>query len=182
NELSMHRKTGHECAHRFTARTRGENSLGSTHALQRSDGILSDAIDVDVRAELICQLCLVGSTADGDRVESHMPGKLDTEMPKAANALHGDQVSAAQAGISQGVIGRHSGTQERCSVNGTELIRNGSDGARLGEHHFCIPSVHADSQDHGVQAIHHVAATARHAYTVFAGDESDTHALAEFPL
>src|SRR5262245_20491273 len=30
-------------------------------------------------------------------MESHMPRKLDTEMPKAADALHGDQVAAAPA-------------------------------------------------------------------------------------
>jgi hypothetical protein len=26
-------------------------------------------------------------------MESHVPGKLDTKMPKATNALHSDQIS-----------------------------------------------------------------------------------------
>jgi hypothetical protein len=36
----VRRQTGHEPAHRFTAGACGEEWLGSTHALQRSHGIL----------------------------------------------------------------------------------------------------------------------------------------------
>src|SRR5215468_1007143 len=114
-------------------------------------------------------------------MESHMPRKLDTEMPKAADALHGDQVAAAQASIAQSVIGRHSRAEERGSVNGTEFVGNGSDRACLRDHHFRISSVLVYSQNHGVLAIHDVPAPARYAHAVFTGNESDTHALANFP-
>jgi hypothetical protein len=38
-------------------------------------------------------------------MESHVPRKLDTKMTKATNALHGDQISAAQAGVPKSVVG-----------------------------------------------------------------------------
>jgi hypothetical protein len=39
-------------------------------------------------------------------MESQLPRKLDTQMPEAANALHGDQISTAQAGVAKSVVGR----------------------------------------------------------------------------
>jgi hypothetical protein len=34
-------------------------------------------------------------------MESHVPRKLDTKMPKATNALHSDQISTAQARVAK---------------------------------------------------------------------------------
>ena len=48
---------------------------------------LGGSIDVDVRAKVFRKLFLVASTPDCDATESHVPRKLDTKMPKAANAL-----------------------------------------------------------------------------------------------
>jgi len=47
-----------------------------------------------VCTHIFSQAFLVGSTSDCDSAESHVPRKLDTKMPKAANALLGDRQRA----------------------------------------------------------------------------------------
>ena len=116
-----------------------------------------------------------------DSMESHVPRKLDTKMPKATNALHRDQISAAQAGVAKSVVGRDTRAEERSGFCGTELIRNGSDAARFSDHHFRISSVHGYSGYHGVLTIHNVSASARFAHPIFAAEKADTDPLTDFP-
>ena len=54
-------------------------------------------------------------------------------MPKATNALHSDQISAAQTGVAKSVVGRNARTEEGGGFCGAELIRNGCDAARLSD-------------------------------------------------
>jgi hypothetical protein len=46
-------------------------------------------------------------------MESHLPRKLDTQMPKAANALHSNQVATTQAGVAKSVVSRDTRAQQR---------------------------------------------------------------------
>src|SRR5260370_7950161 len=115
-------------------------------------------------------------------MESHMPGKLHTKMSKSANALHRDQISAAQAGVAKGVVGRDTGAEERGGFCRTELVRNGSDAACFSDHHFRVSTIHSHSQYHGVLTIHDVPASARFAHPVFAADQADTDPLTDFPF
>jgi hypothetical protein len=114
-------------------------------------------------------------------MESHVPGKLDTKMPKATNALHSDQISSAQAGVAKSVVGCDPRAEERGGFYGRELIRNGNDGACFSDHHFRISSVRSYSGYHGVLTIHHVSASAWLAHPVFAAEEADTDPLTDFP-
>src|SRR5207247_589353 len=102
------------------------------------------------RAQTFRQLFLLASTPDCDSMESHVPRKLDTKMPKATNALHGYQISAAQAGVAESVVGRDTCAEERGGFYGSELVRHGSDAARFSDHHFRISSIHGYSRYHGV--------------------------------
>ena len=102
-------------------------------------------------------------------------------MPKAPNALHSDQVSGPQAGVAKGVIGCNSRAKERGGFCGTELVRNGSDPACFGDHHFRISSIHVYPRRHRALTTHHVPASARFAHAVFAGDQADTNPLTDFP-
>src|SRR6267154_156685 len=102
-------------------------------------------------------------------------------MSKAADALHRDQISAAQAGIAEGVVGCDPRAEERGGLRGAELVRNGSDAARFGDHHFRISTVHGHSRRYGVLPIHRTPASARYAHAVFASDHADTNALTDFP-
>src|SRR6185369_8134440 len=111
---------------------------GPAHTLQYRCGVIDGSIDVNVRAQLFRKLFLLASSPDCDRTESHVPRKLDTEMPKPANALHSHQISAAQAGIANGVISRDTRAEERGGLHGSELVRNGSDAARFSDHDFRI--------------------------------------------
>jgi len=110
-----------------------------------------------------------------------VPGKLDTKMSKSANALHRDQISAAQAGVAKSVVGGDTRAEERGGFGGTELVRNGSDGASFSDHHFRISSIHGHPQYNWVLTIHSVSASARLAHPVFASDQADTNALTDSP-
>jgi hypothetical protein len=115
-------------------------------------------------------------------MESHVPRKLDAEMPKAANALHSDQISAAQASVAKSVVGRNTRAEERGGLYGSELVRNGSDAVRFSNHHFRISTIYSYSRCDGVLTLHHVSASARFADTVFTAEKADTDALTDFPF
>src|ERR1700737_1979020 len=102
-------------------------------------------------------------------------------MPEAANALHGDQISTAQASVAKSVVGGDARTEKRGGFRGTELVRNGREGARFRDHHFRIASIYGYSQCHRVLTIHSVSASAWLAHAVFAGDQALTAPLATFP-
>jgi hypothetical protein len=110
-----------------------------------------------------------------------VPRKLDAKMPKAANALHGDQISAAQASVTKSVVGRDTRAQERGGFCGTELIRNGSNAARFSDHHFRISTIRGYSRYDGVLTLHHVSASARFAHAILAAEEANTDPLPDFP-
>src|SRR5262249_19661047 len=159
-----------------------ENRPGFAHTLQHRGGILDSSIDVEMRAQIFRKFFLVASTPDCDCTESHTPRKLDTKVPKAANALHGDQISAAQAGIAKSVVCRDPCTEERGRLCGSQLVRNGSNAARFSNHHLRISSISSYSRHHRMLTIHHVSASARFAYSVFPSDQADTNTLTDFPF
>jgi hypothetical protein len=103
-------------------------------------------------------------------------------MPKAANSLHCDQISTAQAGVAKSVVGRDPRAEKRSGFRRREFIRNRSDGACFRDHHFRISSIRGYSRYHGVLTIHTVSAPARFAHTVFAGNEADTNPLTNLPF
>jgi hypothetical protein len=154
---------------------------GSAHTLQYCSGIVDGGIDVEVRAQIFRKVLFLASTADCDGMESHVPRKLDTKMPKATNTLYSDQISTAQAGVAKSVVGRDTRAEERSSFYGCELIRNGSDAARFSDHHFRISSIRGYSQYDRVLTIHDVSTSARFAHPIFSGNEADTNPLTDFP-
>jgi hypothetical protein len=111
-----------------------------------------------------------------------VPRKLDAKMPKTANALHSDQISAAQTSVAKSVVGRNTSAEKRGSFCGPELIGNGGDAARFSNHHFRISSIHGDSRYHRILTIHNVSASAWLAHPVFAAEESETDPLTDFPF
>jgi hypothetical protein len=149
--------------------------------LEYRSGIVDSSIDVDMCAQTFHKLFFIASTPDCDSMKSHMPRKLNAEMPKAANALHSDQISTAQAGVAKSVVGRDPRAHEGGGFYGTELVRNGSDTPCLRDHHFRISPIHRYSRRHGVLTIHNVSAPARFTHPVFAADEADADPLTDFP-
>src|SRR5580704_12317471 len=149
--------------------------------LQHCCGILGGRIDIDVRAQVFRQLFLVTSTPDCDSTKSHMPGKLDAKMPKSTNALHGDKISAAQAGVAKSVVSRDTCAKQGGGFGGLELIWNRADAARFSDHYFRIPSIRRYSRYHRVLTIHDVSTPARFAHPVFSCNEADSNPLSDFP-
>jgi hypothetical protein len=114
-------------------------------------------------------------------METHMPRKLDTKMPKAANSLYSDQISTTQAGVAKSVVGRDPRAEERSRFSRPQVLRNRRDAARFSDHRFRISSIHGDSRHHGILTIHNVSASAWLAHSVFAAKEPDTDPLTDFP-
>jgi hypothetical protein len=133
-------------------------------------------------AQVFRKLFLVASLSDCDSTESHVPRKLHTKMPKATNALHSDQISAAQASIAKSVVCRNTGAEERGGLYGSQLVRNRSDAVRFRNHHFRISSIRGYSRCDGVLTLHHVSAPAWLAHPVFAAEEADPDSLTDFPF
>jgi hypothetical protein len=115
-------------------------------------------------------------------MESHVPRKLDAEMPKATNALHRDQISAAQASVAKSVVGRNTRAEQRSGLHGSELVGNGSDAVRFSNHYFRISTIDSYSRCDGVLTLHHVSASARFAHPIFTAEKADTDALTDFPF
>src|SRR5882762_214132 len=182
NELAAGGKTGHKWPHSTATGGCCENRSGPAHTLQHRCGIIDGSIDVDLRAQVFRKLFLVASLPDGDSAESHVPRKLDAKMPKATNALHRDQISAAQASVAKSVVGCNTRAEEWGGLYGCELIRNGSDAVRFSNHHFRISSIHGYSRYDGVLTLHHISASARFAHSVFTAEEADTDPLTDFPF
>src|SRR5713226_2351851 len=164
DELPAGCKAGHKWPHSTATGGCCKNCSGPAHTLQHRCGIIHGSIDVDVRAQVFRKLFLLASLPDCDGTESHVPGKLDAKVPKATNALHSDQISAAQAGVAKSVVGGDTRAEERGGFCGTELIRNGRDAARFSDHHFRISSIRSHSRCHRVLTIHNVSASARFAH------------------
>jgi hypothetical protein len=114
-------------------------------------------------------------------MKAHVPRKLDAQMSKTADALHSDQISAAQASIAKSVEGRNASAEERGGFRSPEFIGNGGDASRFSDHQLRITSIHGDSWDHGILAIHNVSASAWLVHPVFAAEETDTDPLTDFP-
>src|SRR5882762_7083576 len=103
-------------------------------------------------------------------------------MSEAADALDGDEISAAQAGVAEGVVGGDAGAEERGGFRGAEVVGDGGDAAGFGDHNFGVAAVDSDAGDYGVEAIDDVAAAAGLAGAIFAAEEADAYALTNFPF
>jgi hypothetical protein len=114
-------------------------------------------------------------------METHVPGELDTKMPKATNTLHSDQISTTQAGVAKSVVGRDARAEKRGCFRGPKAIRDTRDTARFSDHRFRISSIHGDSRYHRIVTIHNVSTSAWLAHSVFPAEEPNTDPLADFP-
>jgi hypothetical protein len=110
-----------------------------------------------------------------------VPRELDPKMPEATNALHSDEISAAQAGVAKSVVGRDARAEQRSSFCRRKFIRNREMPSGLRDHHFRISAVHGYSRRNGVLAIYDVSATARFTRSVLSGNEADTNPLTDSP-
>src|SRR5712672_1758580 len=103
-------------------------------------------------------------------------------MSEATDALDGDEISAAKAGVAKGVVGGDAGAEERGGFGGAEIVGDGGDAASFGDHDLGVAAVDGDAGDYGVEAIDDVAAAAGLAGAVFAAEEADAYALTNFPF
>ena len=98
-----------------------------------------------MRAELLGELGLVSTTADRGDLEAHVASVLDPEVAEPADAEHGDEIARLGWRIAQSAERREAGAEQRCRVDGQEIIRHRHEPAGLGDHHLRIASILLDA-------------------------------------
>ena len=124
SSLPFTRQSIHERGDRLCVRRRRENHARAAELLQFRRRIASIGINVMVRAQFSRQRFLVLASADRHGLESHLPRVLNTEMSQSADAVHGDHIAAARAGIAQRVVDRDARAHERPRFLRRQVVRN----------------------------------------------------------
>jgi len=103
-------------------------------------------------------------------------------MAKSADALNGDQIAGARAGVAKRIENRDAGAKQRRSFGGGEVIWDS--GNRFGgrNHVFRVTAVMADAGNFVELAENEIAAAAGIAGETMASVPSDSDALAGFPV
>ena len=138
--------------------------------LQNGSDILDFGIDIDAAPNLFRKLFLISPAAECNRMKSHVPCELDTHMPEAADALHCDQVSAAQAGVTCSALYVVTPAQSSgAAPHGTEFSEMEANSMRFGD--SSLPHIlHLRSLPKPLgSAIHHIPTPAWCAHTILAG-------------
>src|ERR1700733_2912705 len=102
-------KPARDSLHCFAVGDGGEDRLRAAHRRQRFGRVLSVAVDVVTRAQLLCQLLFVAAAVDRDRPETLTRRELDSEMPEAADAVNGDDIAGTGASVAKSVKGGDAG-------------------------------------------------------------------------
>jgi len=76
-------------------------------------GIVGGSIDVDVRAQIFRKLFLITSAPELRQCGTPCAVQTGPQVPKAANALHGDQISTAATRIAKSVVGGNPRAEKR---------------------------------------------------------------------
>src|SRR5258708_1403079 len=97
-----------------------------------------------VRPELFRESRLIRPAGDRRHAKSHVGGKLHSQVPKPANALHGHKVPGPGRRTTQGVVGGESRTKQRRGVDGTQILRDGDQSAGNAQHDLGIAAIVVD--------------------------------------
>ncbi len=71
--------------------------------------------------------------------------------------------------------------RQGCRFRGRQSVGNGRQRVRVRDHHLGIASITGNSGNRLILAVHEVAFPARRAAAAIAGEETNAHALADFP-
>src|SRR3984957_15545122 len=109
--------------------------------------ILGAAVDVVAGAKLFCQLLLVAPPIDGDGPEALARCELDSEVPKAADAVNGDDIAGAGTGMAKRVEGGDAGAEQRRRFDHVEIVRHVRDRRDMGDHVGGVAAVAGPTAD-----------------------------------
>src|SRR2546428_1733968 len=134
-----------------------------------------------MRAEFFRERGVFRPAADGGDLVAEFTGKLNSKVPQAADALHGNEVRWHSPAVAEGIEGGDSGAHQRTCLCGIQALRHGCERFDRGEHVFLIAAVIADAGNFQVEAIRKISAAASNASAVLAPVPADADALAFFP-
>jgi hypothetical protein len=111
-----------------------------------------------------------------------VPGELDAEMTEATNALHGHKIAGTERCITNCVVRRHTRAKKRRRVDCIERVGKRDHRVSIGDHHFCISTIHADSGDGEILTIDRISPAAKLTVSVGTAEKADADSLSETPL
>ncbi|HKT35973.1 MAG TPA: hypothetical protein VJR03_14190, partial [Nitrospira sp.] len=115
-------------------------------------------------------------------MESHLAGVLNTKVAETSNALDGNEVTGASAGIPQRIEDSDPGTEERRGFVGWKIVWHDSDRLGGSDHVLSVSSVEVDCGDLFELAVDEVAAAAGITNKAVSAMPADADALTRFPL
>src|SRR5712692_4763967 len=134
-----------------------------------------------MRAEFPGQRGVFRPAADGGDLVAEFTGKLNSKVPQAADALHGNEVRWHSPAVAEGIEGGDSRAHQRTCLCGIQALRHGCERFDRGEHVFLIAAVIADAGNFQVEAIRKISAAASNASAVLPAVPANADALAFFP-
>src|SRR5438132_2218763 len=167
---------------RLAVRRRGQDQVCPSELLQAFRGRDLLRIDVLVRAQLPDELRLVRTARDGDGPEAHARGELDGEVAKAADALDRHGIARPGAAVAERVVRRDARAEQRCYIDGLELLGEVHTGFVRHDHVLGVPAVMTDPGDPLPFAVDEETLAAGVADEAVATVPADAHPVALLPL
>src|SRR6185503_18435715 len=121
---TVHREAANGAGDRLWARRGCDDDLDAAHTLKFGRRIGRGAVDVVSGTQLSRQRLLVCTSCDGDGAEAHLGGKLNGQMPEAADAQDSDGVPSAHATVAQRVERGDASAHQRRGIDRIDLLRN----------------------------------------------------------
>src|SRR5947207_1312616 len=134
------------------------------------------------RAQLFRQRPLVLAARDRHRFETHLRGKLNTEMTKSADPEHSNKITTARAAVAQRIKRRDTGAHEWRAFDRRQIFRHQRQRRRGSEH---ILGVTAVERNPGSEQSHlagkEIAPPARIAVSAMSSVPAHANSLTRFP-
>src|SRR5262245_35689319 len=124
---------------------------------------------------------LILSSTDRDRFEAHLSRVLNPQMSEPADAVDGNHIAGARAGISQSVEDSDARAHERPCLLGRQFFRNRSERLLRGNHVLGVPAIEIYAGDFPVDAHREIASPAVVTSETVSTVPTDANALTRFP-
>src|SRR6476469_5013237 len=134
-----------------------------------------------MRAKLFGKRLLVRAARDGDNLEAHFRGELDTEVAQSADAENRDAITGPSDGLAKRVEGRDACAQKRRRIDVGQIVGDARERLCGRNHVFRVAAVVRDARNLAVLAGDEVAAPTRLTGEVASSEPADTDSIPGLP-
>jgi His Kinase A (phospho-acceptor) domain len=153
HEFAVRPQTVDQLGHRFRIWGRRQNDLRATQFLQLFGCVRRFAVNVQARAEFLCECRVFGPAPDSRNLVTKLVRKLNSEVAQTANALHGNNVAWHGAAVPQRIEGGNSGAKKRSRFHVTQCVGNRGQRFHRSHHVMLVSAVITDARNFQIAAI-----------------------------